>query len=274
MNPDTHLVRAGVLVAALVAATGLAGCASHDTKHPGAGAAPSGSASAGTSASAPSGTADSGASGSGTTAGRSPGDPASGPPTRPLSAWPDKPFTDSTPFRWNGKPATISAGYAAADFRTAMQRTWRLSRGATEKKQTFDGRSYLAFTDQLKNGKELLADVVGIEDPKGDLQQLTCDVYQGAARPAAFLRDCASLAYPQADPAGAAAWEETNRPRLDAMVKGSTAWAESPLHTAGGTSMFLRRSRPVLTSSGGRMIYELVVFGSGSPGGGNAATSG
>ncbi|MEE4543356.1 hypothetical protein V2S66_15425 [Streptomyces sp. V4-01] len=268
MNSDTPLVRAGVLVAALVAATGLAGCASHDTKHPDPGAPPSGSA-------APSGPATSGGSGPGTAAGRSPGDPGSGPPTQPLSAWPDKPFTDRTPFRWNGRPAAISAGYAAADFRAAMQRTWRLSHGATEKKQTFDGRSYLAFTDRLTNGGELLADVVGIEDAKGDLQQLTCDVYQGAARPAAFLQDCASLAYPNADPAGAAAWEEADRPRLDAMVKGSTAWAESPLFTAGGTSMFLRHSRPVLTSGGGRMIYELVVFGSGSgsPGGGKAAAS-
>lgn len=265
MSNFTQSVRAGVLVAVLVAATSVAGCSAHQTRDLDGGLDqardsgdrvhqpedPDDGVQSGT---VPPTTPPGGTDGYRTEPGR-----------QPLSAWPAKPFTDSAPFRWDTEHVAIAVGYKAVDFRSRMQNAWHLSKGSTTKKKDFTGRSYRIFTDKLKNGEQLLADVVGLEDEQGNLQQVICEVYENAPRPAAFLKDCASLDYPKANPAKAAAWEETYRPQLDALLVKKTSWVSSPLFSAGGTSMFMRHSRPAMTSDGARIVYRLFIFGTGEP---------
>lgn len=110
MNPCTHMVRAGVLAAVLVKACSVAGCTGHQAQDHSTGAQRQ------------------------TTAPPTPNARTADAPSpqpsfskQPLTAWPDKPFTNSAPFHWDGEPAAIAAGYAAADFRVQMRNTWHLS---------------------------------------------------------------------------------------------------------------------------------------------------
>ncbi|MEE4492155.1 hypothetical protein [Streptomyces sp. BE230] len=197
--------------------------------------------------------------------------PASAHPSAPsplststdLSDWPSAPATrDKIPQGRRAVP--LASGYTGRAFLDRLAKTWHIAMRPREKVdvRAGDAAPPVWHSAGTSAGGSALT-VAAVWTLSGDLDSVTCTAPKKAPGRARFLRDCAGLDHPGADPKAAAAWLDGMTPRVDTAYEKAGAVVESPLYRSGPAATYLR-AYPL---PGKEPAYLVYVFGTGETAG-------
>ncbi|WP_158710396.1 hypothetical protein [Streptomyces sp. NRRL F-5126] len=137
---------------------------------------------------------------------------------------------------------TFGKGYTGSEFINRLAKQWHITLGP-RKKNDFNKKDdvppvWLAAGTGHSSTKAT-TDVTAVWELSGDLASLTCSVSRKVPDYKDFLRDCAKLNYPGAQPTVATRWLKRTMPSLDKAHTQAKKPVGSPLYRSGQAASYL-----------------------------------
>ncbi|MFE2416920.1 hypothetical protein [Streptomyces hokutonensis] len=150
-----------------------------------------------------------------------------------------------------GEATVMAKGYTGKAFLADLSKTWSITLGAPKEEEFPGGRKETVITGDNGKGLSLLLTVTKADE----LVLLDCIAKNGNTHTTAFLRACAAVDAPGADPDKATTWFDQAKKETDTLYAKNKEATVSGILTTGKLVMFVNR----LTDS-----EQLKIFGGGT----------